>query len=416
MTATVCAVACSSTSDTAENEPVTASRSSEVVVATAAGCQVSWTKIDYDNPGTDDSEFIELRIRRTSLSANTFGDCGLKRIDLINGNATQSCAVYASFDLENVAIPGDDFFVLCNDDGPLGAVCDIDAGGLGWLQNAGGSETDEVSFVSTSDKETVHGWYGGANAPACVPATDPGTVVRAEREFNSENPNQVNLDCGSGFTKTDESLAKPGTESCSTGTGGSGGSGGSAGSSSGGSGGSVTGGTGGSSSGGSAGSSAGGTAGSSAGGTGGSSSGGAAGSSSGGASGSSSGGSSSGGAAGSSSGGAAGSASGGAAGSGAGGSAAGGAAGSSSGGAAGSTTGGAAGSTTGGSAGSGVAGTTFTGGSGGSSSGNAGAGGTSTTDPGDDSGCGCRTVSTPASGHGWWALSLAFVFGLRRRR
>ncbi len=401
--------------------------------------------MSYDTPGTDDREFIELSVRGVGSVKRTLGDCGLARIELLNGN--NHCEVYDKFDVKDVVVPADGYVVICNRSA-ANPRCDINTGKIGWLQNAGRADTDEISFIDEGGKTVVHGFYGGDGNATCVPSAGAGTVVELEREFNSDDPDQVNLDCGSGFHKVDIADARPATNSClrpdgGTGTGGTGG-GGTGGASTGGAstGGAATGGasTGGAATGGAA------TGGAATGGasTGGASTGGAA------TGGASTGGAASGGAAGSATGGSAtggsatgGSATGGSAtgGSATGGTSAGGAAGASTGGAA---TGGAAGTASGGMAGaagtaSGGAATggNATGGSGNGGSGNGGSGnggssGSATTGGAagaagaasggssggsdDDSGCGCRTVPEPTSPRSLALFLAPLALLLRRRR
>src|SRR5687768_11588780 len=81
--------------DDAQRGPTPASKAHQpVVVSTANGCTVEWTKINYDTAGVDAdfTEFIELRITRDATStATTLSDCGLASVVLLDG---QTCGAY----------------------------------------------------------------------------------------------------------------------------------------------------------------------------------------------------------------------------------------------------------------------------------------------------------------------------------
>ena len=84
-------------------------------------------EIDYDQPGTDTSEFIEL------FNSGT-GDISLDGyfIDLINGGTSAS---YRSIDLTGFNIDSNGYFVICNDT-TLVANCNYPfTTSTGWMQN-----------------------------------------------------------------------------------------------------------------------------------------------------------------------------------------------------------------------------------------------------------------------------------------
>ena len=363
-------------------------QSEAVTIVDNPTCKVEWTKIDYDQPGTDSSEFIELFVTKTGALVSTLGDCGIGAITLFESG---SCLVpYRVIPLQNVTIPTDGYVVICN-----GAGCDVNVGTSPWLDDG----PAEIGFLSATLPAAPIIWASYEGAPQCIPlATNPPKVdVKTE---DGSSPNQINVWCASGFELVPEaSSPKRQPNVCPAPDAGAGGNSGSSGSSG-----------------------AGGTSGSS-GASGSSGSSGASGSSgSSGASGSSgssgaAGSSASGGAAGSSaSGGAAGSA---AAGGDAGAAASGGSAGSAAtGGASGSA--GLGGSAAGGSGGNG--GTTASGGFGGSSA-NAGSAGSAGSLGLDDpsyeiqggGSCACATPHRRSSGAPWLALVALAASVLRRR-
>lgn len=84
-------------------------------------------EIDYDQPGTDNAEFIEIfNSGAASVSLDNYS------IDLINGSTSAS---YLSIDLTGFSINTGGYFVMC-DDGALVANCDyVFTTSSGWFQN-----------------------------------------------------------------------------------------------------------------------------------------------------------------------------------------------------------------------------------------------------------------------------------------
>ena len=94
-------------------------------------------EIDYDQPGPDVTEFIELYNSDThpvSLDGYT--------LDLVNGS---SGSTYLSLDLSGLSISPNGYIVLCSDI-PAVANCTIDVATGSWLQN-GGSSGDAVALL-----------------------------------------------------------------------------------------------------------------------------------------------------------------------------------------------------------------------------------------------------------------------------
>ncbi|NNL07035.1 MAG: lamin tail domain-containing protein [Gammaproteobacteria bacterium] len=95
-------------------------------------------EVDYDQPGSDTAEFIELFNAGMSpvvLDGYT--------IDLVNGS---NGSAYSSFDLTGLTVSANGYLVLCDN---LAAVtnCNIDVTSSGWIQN-GGSDGDAVALLS----------------------------------------------------------------------------------------------------------------------------------------------------------------------------------------------------------------------------------------------------------------------------
>ncbi len=96
-------------------------------IAIAADAAVVINEIDYDQPGTDTAEFIELfNASASAVSLDNF------TISLINGTNSSS---YRAIDLTGFNIEANGFFVVCGDSS-LVANCDYSfTTTSGWFQN-----------------------------------------------------------------------------------------------------------------------------------------------------------------------------------------------------------------------------------------------------------------------------------------
>jgi predicted extracellular nuclease len=81
-------------------------------------------EIDYDQPGSDTAEFIEIKNRGTEA-----GDLSSVTLFLINGNGDST---YGSFALPAVVLAPGEYFVICKDAATV-AICDLDV--LSSIQN-----------------------------------------------------------------------------------------------------------------------------------------------------------------------------------------------------------------------------------------------------------------------------------------
>ena len=105
--------------------------------STSIHAAVMINEIDYDQPGGDTAEFIELYnsgINSAPLDGYT--------LDLVNGT---NGSAYNSFDLSGLLISASGYLVLCDDTQAV-ANCDIDVSSGGWIQN-GGSDGDAVALL-----------------------------------------------------------------------------------------------------------------------------------------------------------------------------------------------------------------------------------------------------------------------------
>jgi hypothetical protein len=94
-------------------------------------------EIDYDQPGSDSAEFIELyNSAVTPLVLDGY------TLALINGSSGDA---YHSFDLSGLQIAANGYLVICNDTGAV-ANCSIDAASGSWMQN-GGPDGDAAALL-----------------------------------------------------------------------------------------------------------------------------------------------------------------------------------------------------------------------------------------------------------------------------
>jgi hypothetical protein len=111
-----------------------------IFFGTASHATVLINEIDYDQPGSDTAEFIELY----NMDINTVSLDGYT-LDLINGS---SGSTYSTFDLSGLSIPANGYLVLCDDMSAV-ANCDRDIASSGWIQN-GGADGDAVALLFAS--------------------------------------------------------------------------------------------------------------------------------------------------------------------------------------------------------------------------------------------------------------------------
>jgi hypothetical protein len=151
-------------------------------------CRVTLSKLSYDDPGTDDAEFIELRVDRTvpvpglaardagadaapaasADAAVTLGACGLAALELVDGQGG-ACSVYRTIPVADLQVPDDDVVVLCSAGTAFAASCDVTTAGPsalknGWLQNG---PSDGVRLRGTSGAAVEIGYDP---PPACFGA------------------------------------------------------------------------------------------------------------------------------------------------------------------------------------------------------------------------------------------------------
>ena len=94
-------------------------------------------EIDYDQPGSDSAEFIELyNSAFTPLALDGY------TLALVNGSSGDT---YRSFDLSGLQIAANGYLVICSDTSAV-ANCSIDAASGSWMQN-GGPDGDAAALL-----------------------------------------------------------------------------------------------------------------------------------------------------------------------------------------------------------------------------------------------------------------------------
>ena len=158
--------------DLARGAPAIPEVTEGIVVATGPSCRVLLTKVSYDDPGADDTEFIELHVLRDPASRDagscsrevdaispvdgsvacpdsgaeqSLAGCGLAALQLVDGSKG-GCDVYRTLPLADTRIPEDGYIVLCADASSLdeNGLCDVTHAGKsalksGWLRTAPGT-------------------------------------------------------------------------------------------------------------------------------------------------------------------------------------------------------------------------------------------------------------------------------------
>ncbi len=174
-----------------------------VVVASSADCRVELTKVNYDNPSTDTANVIELHVVRTSATAaTTLGDCDLSKLVHVSGTNPRSCSVAWTVDLANVAIPNDDYVVICGHGSSITA-CDITTSTTGnlaadMLQNG---DSDGLAFYDSTGAAVSDVVWEGINGCFTSPRQ-----TEIQKEGNG-SPDMVNIACGADYILADVGTA-----------------------------------------------------------------------------------------------------------------------------------------------------------------------------------------------------------------
>ncbi len=179
-------------------EPTAKTRQS-FVVGSASGCSVELTKVDYDQPGTDTHEFIELHVTWTGTKPSTVSQCGVTSMTLKDDR--NSCTAYVNIDMSTVSVPSDGYVLICDPAGTVGR-CDVPVSGF-WLTDYG---EGDLSFFHPSTPPTHVYWQNGYGC------NEPNSTVKGLAKEDNNAPNMINIACGTGFTlanAADVTIAQP---------------------------------------------------------------------------------------------------------------------------------------------------------------------------------------------------------------
>jgi len=149
-----------------------------VICSNAQGLVIN--EVDYDQPGTDTSEFIELY-----NSSSSAIDLGIYRVVLVNGNGN---TIYDSIALPSQMLNAGAFFVICATYGAT-PLCDLThtTPAAGFIQNG---SPDAIAIRDTTTGAVVDAVsYEGSVAPPYIEgngvpigesdtATSPSTLYR----------------------------------------------------------------------------------------------------------------------------------------------------------------------------------------------------------------------------------------------
>lgn len=144
-------------------------------------------EIDYDQPGSDTAEFIELFNTGTdSLSLDGYF------IDLINGNNN---TVYRSIDLTGFNVGSGGYFVVCNDTS-LVANCNYDfTNSTGWFQNGPPDAIALYNSAGLIDSLSYEGGMTGFTEGSVLTIADSNSIIASiSRLPNGFDTDDNNLD------------------------------------------------------------------------------------------------------------------------------------------------------------------------------------------------------------------------------
>jgi hypothetical protein len=124
------------------------------LMAAPALAQVVINEIDYDQPSTDSSEFIELKnVGSADVNLSSYS------LDLVNGNGT---TVYASIALPDVVLAAGEYFVICANASTTPS-CDLDVSpDTNLIQNG---SPDAVALLLNGNIVDTVSYEGDTGAP-----------------------------------------------------------------------------------------------------------------------------------------------------------------------------------------------------------------------------------------------------------
>jgi hypothetical protein len=166
-------------------------------LTTSAEAALIINEVDYDQPGSDTAEFIELyNSGFASIDLNGY------TLDLINGI---DGSAYNSFDLGGYNITAGGYLVLCDNTATV-MNCSIDVGSSGWLQN-GGADGDAIALYNASllidsiaykynNTSTLGMFAEGGSGAGIDPSSEIGSLARLPNGIDTNlNSNDFGTGC-----------------------------------------------------------------------------------------------------------------------------------------------------------------------------------------------------------------------------
>jgi|GEM_PF-1696851 len=195
-------------------------------------CKIDWVRIDYDQPGTDAADFIELRVTSTGGLITNLTDCGVTTMWLYHSD---SCLLpYAIVALANLSVPANGVVII----DPGHATISINIAGTaaeGWIHN----QPSEIAVLPVNVLSLPLAWAAYEGTAKCAPLAFPSSQITTIQTETDAASNKTNVWCNGSFQVQDGATNGPGAAlNCgSGGSGGVGGAGGAGGKSGGGAGG-----------------------------------------------------------------------------------------------------------------------------------------------------------------------------------
>lgn len=162
-----------------------------VSITFQSGASVIINEIDYDQPGADSAEFIELyNTGSNDISLDSYA------IDLINGS---DGSTYESIDLTGFSIAADDYLVICSDMA-LVTNCDYDfTSQTSWFQNGAPDGLALYEGANLIDSLMYEGGLSPFTEGSALMLADSGTdtasISRLPDGMDSNN-NAIDFDLG----------------------------------------------------------------------------------------------------------------------------------------------------------------------------------------------------------------------------
>lgn len=180
---------------------------STLFAVSGASAAVIINEVDYDQPGSDTSEFIEL----FNTSSNSIS-LDQHLLELINGTNNSS---YRSIELSGFSLAAGDYLVICGDSS-LVLNCDLELGTSSWLQNGA---PDGVALYSSNvlvDSMSYEGQLTGFTEGSSISIADSNSdIMSLSRIPNGTDSDDNFIDFQSGCI-TPGSANIAGTGDCSS--------------------------------------------------------------------------------------------------------------------------------------------------------------------------------------------------------